>query len=134
MHFSDNYRSDNGEPIKTYWESGAMDFGNEGVYKTIQKHQLSLKPEPGGRITFSVETDKSSNYSEKDVFAGYFTFEHMDFENFSFDTNHKPRMETIRLKANRFTTMKLIYSSESASSTATIQKHRFIGHYGARAK
>jgi hypothetical protein len=120
MHLSRTYRSDNGANIDAYWESGAMSFDVEYLRKFIRQHFISLKPESAGRIDVTIETDRKSDFSTKTILCALATFEHADFDHWSFNTNWKPQTERIKLKAKKFTTLKLIFESDSDVATATV--------------
>jgi len=120
MHMSRNYRNDNGTDIDAYWESGSMSFGTEYLRKYLNRIHTVLKPEIGARVTMTLQTDRKSYCSEKPVSSSLLNFNHIDFTHWSFLLNHKPRTVRTRLKAKKFTTLKLIFKSKSSSAAATV--------------
>lgn len=119
-HFDREHRSNDGQEIDAYWESGAMDFGALWRRKYSTELWVAMKPESQARILVGVETDRTSNCGQKQVAHGLATFVHTDFAHFSFGTNRKPRVVRVRPRARKFAFYKLIISSCSASATATV--------------
>ena len=116
----DTSLSFNGEEIGAYWESGAMDFGFFNRKKFIDRIWLTLKGESNSRVTLDLESDVTSDYPEKDISHGLTTFSTVNFANFSFNTNNKPASKMARIKAKKFTFLKVILKNDTATDTCTV--------------
>ena len=133
-HISRQWRNDDGAPIEAYAETGAMDFDRDWVLKFSPTVYVALQPEPGGRITLSVETNRRGDYPERQVAASFSTFSHVDFNHWSFATNRKPQVRRVPLKVRRATFYKLIFKSKSASAAATVLETDVRLRYAGRVK
>ena len=120
VHFSRQYRNDNGAAISCYASTGAMDFGKDWLQKYSPAVYVAMQPETGARITVTVESDRRSDYPEKLVAYSLATFTHVNFAHFSFTTNRKPKVRRVKMKVKKATFYRLIFKSLSASATATI--------------
>ena len=120
MHLSRNYRNDDLEPIDAWWESGALDFGMDWRRKYSGPVWVSIKPESQGCITVTAQSNRKSDHVKKEVAAGLSTFGNVNFNHWSFGTNRKPQVQRVKLKVKKFVFYKLIFSSCSASATATV--------------
>lgn len=120
VHFSRQYRSDNGEPISCYACTGAMDFDRDWMQKYSPVIYIAMQPEPSARVTVTVESDRKSDYPEKVVAYSLSTFSHVNFAHFSFATNRKPKVRRVKMKVKKATFYRLIFKSLSASATATV--------------
>ena len=120
MHCSRQYHSDDTHEIDAYWESGSMDFGMDWRRKYSANIWVSVEPESQSRINVTAQSNRKSDYAQKTVAHSLATFANADFNHWSFRTNRKPQVERVRLKVKKFTFYKLIFSSVSATSTATI--------------
>lgn len=120
VHFSKNYRNDDGRDIDCYAATGAMDFDRDWLQKYSPMIFVALQPESGARIYVTVETNRKSGYPEKLVAYGIATFLHMNFAHFSFGTNRKPQVKRVKMKVKKATFYRLIFKSKSASATATV--------------
>lgn len=115
-----NAYSDCGEPIDAYWESGAMDFGEDYRRKYSSQIWVGLQPSGRSELGVTVQTDKKSVYTERVVERKLASFDDVDFSDWSFLTNTKPNMQRLKIKAKKFTYYKLIFKSLSAVTSATV--------------
>lgn len=120
MHFSRSYRNDNLEPIDAWWESGSMDFERDWRRKYSANLWVSIKPESQARLTVTAQSNRRSDYVQREVAAGLASFANVNFAHWSFNTNRKPQVQRIKLRVKKFTFYKLVFSSCSASATATV--------------
>lgn len=134
MHLSREYRSSDTRDIDAYWESGSMDFDAEWREKHSALLWVSIQPELQARINVSAASNRKSEYATKVVQANVFQFEHVDFNHWSFNTNTNPQVEREKIKVKKATYYKLIFSSVSASSTATILSADIQVRYGGNVK
>lgn len=134
MHFSRNYRNDDLEPIDAYWESGSMDFDADWKRKYSSTIWVSIKPESQGRVTVTAQSNKKSDYIEKEISVGLSSFVNTSFSHWSFGTNRKPQVQRVRIKVKRFTFYKMIFKSNSVSATSTILATDFQIRYTGNVK
>lgn len=116
----DAERSNAGEEIDAYWESGSMDFGEDFRRKYIAQIWVGLKPTENSEVTVTVQTDRKSVYNEKIVQRKMASFANADFSDWSFVTNYKPFMQRLKIKAKKVTYYKMIFKSRSDTTGATI--------------
>ena len=106
-HFSRDYRADNGAAIDAYWESGSLSFDKSFMRKYSPELWVGLKPESLSALTAGIETESSQRISKTVTEPGG-------------DSDVKPRMHRLKLKASKFTYYKLTLVSSSAETTATV--------------
>lgn len=132
MHFSTGYLSNDGRAIDAYWESGSMSFGQDYQRKYAAMLWVGVKPESSAEVTVTVQTDRSSSYTEKLVTSSLANFAHVNFAKWSFATNRKPQMSRLKIKAKKFVFYKLVFRTSAADSTVTILaadiRVRFTGY------
>lgn len=117
---SRNNRTDNGDEITGYWESGAEPFDREFMRKYSAMLWVVLKPELRSQVTVTVETDRKSDHSKKVAASSVFSFGSADFRRWSFNTNRKPHTTRLKIKAKKFTYYKLILEYSGTNTTATV--------------
>lgn len=120
MHLSRDYRSDARAEIDAYWESGAMLFDRSWRKKSARQLWVAMKPESQARLTVTVQSDCGSEHARRVISSGLSTFTNAAFHQFSFGTNRKPQVRRLKLRVKKFVYYKLIFSSRSASATATV--------------
>ena len=119
-HLSRTYRNDDGTAINAYAATGLMDFGRDWQLKYSPMLFVSIEPETNARVTVTAESNRRSDYPQKVVTMNLATFTHVDFGHFSFRTNHKAQVKRVKLKVKKATFYRLVFSSVSASATATV--------------
>ncbi len=105
-HFSEVYADDCGEAIDALWESGAMGFGEDFKVKYSAMLWIGVKPEDGGRIAVTAETDRRTDAVE--------------YLCRSPEGGSVPETARVKLRSGRFTYYKLILRCPWAGSTATV--------------
>lgn len=132
MHFSTDYLSNDGRAIDAYWESGSMSFGQDYQRKYSAMLWVGVKPESSAEVEVTVQTDRSSRYTEKVVTSSLANFAHVNYAKYSYATNRKPQMSRLKIKAKKFVFYKLIFRTTAADSTVTILaadiRVRFTGY------
>ena len=81
-----------------------------------------------------MESDRRSDYGGRSVVSSLANFLHVDFNHFSFATNRKPQVKRVKLKVKKAAYYKLIFSSRSASATATVLRADIAVRYGSGVK
>ena len=114
------WKSDDGQAIKAYWESGAMGFGLDSRRKYSCMLWVGIKPESFGELYVSIQTDRRSRYGDKKIVSSIASFCPADFRRWSFKTNRKPQIHRLKLKAKKFVYYKLIFESRSPNTAATV--------------
>ena len=117
---SEDYLNDDGVAIDSFWESGSIDFGKNYMRKLMTELWVSFKPEERSYVLVTVQTNKKSEYTEKEITHYLSTFDHMNFASFSFKVNRKPQVKKLKIKAKKFAFLKLIFRSKDLYTTATI--------------
>lgn len=116
----DGERSIAGEEIDAYWESGSIDFGEDFRRKYIAQIWVGLKPTENSEVIVTVQTDRKSVYAEKVVQRKMASFTNADFSDWSFETNYKPFMQRLKIKAKKVTYYKMVFKSRSDTTGATV--------------
>ena len=117
---AEEYLNDDGTVIDCVWESGSLDFGKNYLRKFMSEIWISVKPQAHSKVTVTVQTDKKSEFTEKVLESRLATFEHMDFEDFSFSTNRKPQVKKLKIKAKKFAFLKIIFKSKDLYTSAIV--------------
>ena len=134
VRLSREYRNDGGEENDAYAAAGAMDFDRDWQLKYSPMIFVAMEPEIGARITVTVESNRRSDYPEKQVAYSFATFSHADFNHWSFRTNRKPQVKRVKMKVKKATFYKLIFKSISASATATVLETDVLLRYAGNVK
>ena len=97
-----------------------MAFGADYRRKYSAMLWVGISPVAGGELGVTIETDRKADFSKKIVSKNMATFTKANFGNWSFSTSRRPEMERLKLKAKKFTYYKLIFTNDSANTTAAV--------------
>ena len=128
-HLSRDYLHDVGENIQCYWESGAMDYGSAYRRKYSDYIWTVLKPEANSSIYLTIVTDKNKDFDEaeatedsRSVKTGFFSYLNLSYPHFTYNINSNPHTQRRKIKAKKFVWQKIIYSTATNDTTATLLK------------
>jgi len=119
MKFDETLKTYNGTTITDYWEMGFFNFGVEWLRKFIQRIFVTILPRIKTHIDISYQTDINGSSDTYTAEYSVSTFDHMDFEHFSFETNYSPQPFKFKIKAKKIDYFKLIISNND-TDTATV--------------
>jgi hypothetical protein len=107
-------------PIDCQWESGSMDFGAAYMRKYSALMWVGLKSEANNAVNVTVRTDRSTENTEVTV--------DLDHE------NELPKVKRCKVKVKKFVYYKLMFSSKSDDTTATVVDTEIKVRYTSQAK
>ncbi|QGZ99436.1 hypothetical protein [Dehalobacter restrictus] len=120
MKFDPDLRTDNGIAIKAVWEMNFYDFGFEYLNKYMNNVWASIKPDPKVRLDIATVTNNDGTGETQTIYYSLATFEHADFNKWSFLTSYNPQPFYIEIQAMGFTYFKLILTNESLNEDCTV--------------
>ena len=131
----DDATVDGGEPvpIDCLWKSGFMSFGADFKRKFSSEIYISMLQEGSAGLTITAESDKRSEYAVKSVNYNIFSFENLDFGNFTFETMIAPKIKRIRLKVKKFVYYRLVLRNQPGQRATVLSYDQKI-RYGSMAK
>lgn len=99
--------SDDGEPIRAFWETKADDDGLSSMLKTMQKKggMLTIKPsvQTGAKVYVSVNGEPFTLLKESRF--SLFSWQNLDFKAFTFLTSDTPKKIAIGKKVKKYSTL-----------------------------
>lgn len=108
-------------PIFCHWRSGSMSMGADYRRKNSAMLWVGLKPEGKAAVDVTVYTDKDREYAKKNIsFEQLFDFGAVDFEHFTFNTNYRPQMKRLKIKAKKFVYYMLVFESNTNDTSCTV--------------
>ena len=125
---------DEAEDIEAVWESGFMDFGADFRRKYSSTVYVSLLPQSNSAMTITAQTDRRSEYVEKELQANVFGWPNQNFPGWTFDVNDTPKIRRVRLKVKKFVYYKLIFRAGAGGSKATVLGYDQQVRFGSMAK
>ena len=108
VRFSEDYVTDDFDPIRARFISGSMNFGLGYMRKHMSTIWVYIKPTDAANLTVTVHSDKRASYVAKTVESKLANFYNVDFGDFSFETNRAPKAERLKIKVKKFTFLNLV--------------------------
>ena len=138
MEMSQNYTTQNGTTIKAYFETGFIDFGAIYLKKTLNKIWIAMQPQTRAMAEFNYQTDKEYGQNPQTIRKSLALLE-IDKTTFvlpywSFLVNFNPQPFRLKLKAKKFSYLKVIIKNESATETCKILEIDMQVEYGSETK
>ena len=116
--------SDDGQPIRAVWATKLDDDGDSTVQKTMIKRGASVTIKPHARTSAKVYVIKDED-AERLVASGsfsIFSFEDMDFDDFSFDTYDGPKDIALHTKVKKYKRLQIVITNEENNQGFGIEK------------
>lgn len=120
MKFDDSKLSDNGTAIASKWETGFMAFGANYVRKFLNFAWVGLQPKGRSKCTVTWQADNASGTDDYDIEYNLIDFGNINFGDFSLATSNSPKPFRLKLKAKKFTLLKVIGENDSTTSDMVI--------------
>jgi len=134
MKLSDDYLTFNGKAIETHWEMNMYNFGADYLMKTLNKSWITFAVEGKTSADVKYVTNKNSDPQTESITYEVTTFNDLDFANFTFLTNYNPQAFRIKLKAKKFTYLKLVIDNISATTTFVVLNFTLQAETGGQVK
>ena len=114
--------NDNGIAINAQLELGFTDFGVNELLKNTRKMWVTIQPETKTSLDVLYTTNKNFLSDVKSINVSFrlLDFDDIDFDNFSFETNRAPQTYRKKIRAKKYSYIKLIFKNDKIDESVTI--------------
>ncbi len=130
--------SDDGEAIDSVWATKMDDDGSATILKTMIKRGCAVTLKPYSRssamVSFRTDSDPSPKLAVKGA-VDIFSWEDIDFERLSFDSNDSPREIFFNTKVKKYKRLQILVRNNTAAEgfgVFAITKNYVEGNYAKR--
>lgn len=134
MKFDANKLTDNNVAISARWETGYMAFGANYIRKFLNFAWIGLQPKGRSMCMVSWETDDTISSVSHEIQYNLIDFNNINFGDFSFQTSISPKPFRVKLKAKKFTLLKVIGENNSTTENMVILNLSIPVIYGGMSK
>jgi len=134
MMFDVDVNSDNGSLINGHFETGFYDFEAEYLQKFIDEIYVSLQPSTNTSVNITFETDRDSTSQTYVASIKLFSFENINFSNFTFLTSVVPQPFRFKIKAKKFVYFKLKLDNNTDDESLTVLALNLPYSYGSKTR
>lgn len=120
MVFAEDVLTDNGTKIEAVMETGFLDFGENWIRKFLNFIWIGLQPESRVECKVGWQSDYTSSSQDETINYSLFSYDDIDYSNWSYEVNYNPQPFRLKPKAKKFTYFKLILSNDSTTDRMTI--------------
>lgn len=119
VKFSNNFNTFDNEIIDAYWEMNFSDFGVPYLRKTMNRLWIQMQPSNFASADISFISNRAESQVTKHIEYKKQWFDNVDFKNWHFTASINPQPFKLKLKAKKFTNMKITIKN-TEESTCTI--------------
>ena len=118
MQWGEEYTTYNGETINAHWEMNFESFGTSYLRKTMNRLWVLMQPQVLSSADIGYVTNRNESKTKKHIEYKILLMEDVDFANFSFSISRNTQPFRLKLKAKKFTNMKItIDNTENTDCT-----------------
>jgi hypothetical protein len=119
--FDDNYQTFDDEIINAHWEMNFSNFGMSYQRKTMRKLWVLLQPQASASAEIGYITNVNESQVKKQIFYKLTFFDDIDFSDFSFKVSINPQPFRLKLKAKKFTNLKITIDNENEDDCTILE-------------
>lgn len=116
--------------IKAYWEMNFSDFGVPYLRKTMGKLWVSLQPQNWTTCEVSFISNRIVSTIKKEIEYSKQWFDNVDFGDWHFTSSVNPQPFRLKLKAKKFTNMKITIRNEEKSACTVLSLALQVESFG----
>ena len=125
--FDESYTADGellGDSIPCRAVTGEYDFDALETRKKMNKEWIAIKPDNDTSIEIKFLTDKINEQDAKTLIVSYelFSFDDIDFDDFTFNTNRQSQVTRKKKKVKKFTYLQIILENNTNDETLVLLK------------
>ena len=112
MKFGEQFDDFDGVTINARWEMDFYDFETPYLRKTMKKLWVLMQPQAKASAEVGYITNKNESPVKKRIEYSLVFFDDVDFNNFSFQISNNPQPFRLKLKAKKFTNLKIVIENK----------------------
>ena len=110
-----------GEIINAHWEMNFSDFDVAYLRKTMNRLWVLMQPQGSSSADIGFITNRSESQSKKHIEYKIQVMDNVDFANFSFQISTNPQPFRLKMKAKKFTNLKIVIDNTERTDCTILQ-------------
>ncbi len=128
--WAEGFSDYNGEPIEAHWEMNFEDFETIYLRKTMRKVWVLMQPQARASATIGFITNSKEANIKKTIEYQTQAFDDVDFADFSFQISYNTKPFKLKMKAKKFTNLKITIDNEDDTDCTILQLVMSIESFG----
>ena len=119
--FDSNYQKFDDEIIDAHWEMNFSNFGMSYQRKTMRKLWVLMQPQTSSSAEIGYITNVNESQVKKTISYKLVLLDDVDFSDFSFKVSSNPQPFRLKLKAKKFTNLKITIDNENEDDCTILE-------------
>lgn len=121
MKWGEEFSTFDGDTINAHWEMSFSDFDVAYLRKTMNRLWVLMQPQGHSSADIGFITNKTESKSSKHIEYVLQFLDNVDFANFSFQISTNPQPFRLKMKAKKFTNLKIIIDNKEDTDCTILQ-------------
>ena len=121
MKWGEEFSTFDGETINAHWEMSFSDFDVAYLRKTMNRLWVLMQPQGHSSADIGFVTNRTESQSYKHIEYVLQFLDNVDFANFSFQISTNPQPFRLKMKAKKFTNLKIVIENKEDTDCTILQ-------------
>ncbi len=121
MRWGEEYSTFNGQIINAHWEMNFSDMGAAHLRKTMNRLWVLMQPQASSSADIKFITNRNESTTSKHIQYNMLFLDNVDFSNFSFKISNNPQPFRLKMKAKKFTNLKIVIDNMEETDCTILQ-------------
>ena len=130
LKWGEEYSDFDGETISSYWEMNFSDFGAAYLRKTMSRLWVLMQPQGDSSADIGFISNLRESNIQKHIQYKTQILSDVDFSNFSFQISNNPQPFRLKMKAKKFTNLKITIRNNEKTDCTILQLMLKIESFG----
>ena len=130
MKWGEEFSTYNGEIINAHWEMNFEDFNTAYLRKTMNRLWVLMQPQVKSSAEIGYITNRNESKVKKRIEYKLLLMEDVDFSDFSFSISRNTQPFRLKLKAKKFTNMKIVIDNNEDTDCTILQLALKVESFG----
>lgn len=130
VKWADNFTTYDEEIIDAYWEMNFSDFDTAYLRKTMNRIWVLMQPQGESSADIGYITNRNESATKKHIKYKVQVLNDVDFANFSFKISNNPQPFRLKMKAKKFTNLKITIENSEKTDCTILQLDLKIESFG----
>ena len=130
VKWGEEFQTFDGDIIRAHWEMNFSDFGAAYLRKTMTRLWVLMQPQTKSSAYIGFVTNRKESATKKYINYHLSVFDDVDFNNFSFKISNNPQPFRLKLKAKKFTNLKITIDNDEDTDCTILQLALKVESFG----
>ena len=121
VKWGEEFSTFDGDTINAHWEMNFDDFDAAYLRKTMSRLWVLMQPQASSSAEISYITNRAESTIKKRISYSILLLDNVDFSNFSFKVSNNPQPFRLKLKAKKFTNLKITIDNNENTDCTILQ-------------